>query len=41
MISEKYAASNSVNVINADENAPTAIGRDEPVTHCPIYGSRK
>ena len=41
MISPKYAASNSVKVTSEETNAPTWIGRDAPVIHCPIYGTRK
>ncbi len=35
MISEKYAASNSVKVMSAEEKAPTTSGRSEPVSICP------
>jgi hypothetical protein len=41
MISLKKAASNSVKVTSEETNAPTWIGRDAPVIHCPIYGTRK
>ena len=36
MISEKYAASNMMKVTSEEVNAPTRIGRDAPVSHCPI-----
>ena len=36
MISEKYAASNMMKVTSEEANAPTWIGRDGPVSHCPI-----
>ena len=36
MISEKYAASKMMKVISEDAKAPTVIGRDAPVSHCPI-----
>ena len=36
MISEKYAASNMMKVTSVEVNAPTRMGRDAPVTHCPI-----
>ena len=36
MISEKYAASNMMKVMSEEANAPTLIGRDAPVSHCPI-----
>lgn len=36
MISEKYAASNMMKVMSEEAKAPTLIGREAPVTHCPI-----
>ena len=36
MISQKNAASNSVNVTRHEAKVPTSIGRADPVTHWPI-----
>ncbi|KAG1223410.1 hypothetical protein G6F68_020349 [Rhizopus microsporus] len=41
MISQKYAASNMVNVITAELNAPTRNGVGDPTTQAAMYGTRK
>ena len=41
MISQKYAASNMMNVMIAVRSAPICGGRSPPVTSCSTLGIRK